>query len=171
MINCFIESFDDVLTENECNYIVDLLKTNDINAYCELKRRGIMNAALDDLVPQVLMFFNSDWFIAIASIASVSTAISELVKFITKKIKQKNLKKVTNNKVENEKPKINIQIENVMILNPKNDITNFESYYKESFIIAKDFVDNNNKQEIIVEYDMQTKRAKALTLEEYATNA
>lgn len=168
MKNCFIESYDNVLNEDDVNSIVNLMNANGIDTQCKIKKRGIMNAAIDDLVAQVIMFFNSDWITALANFTTISMSIVTAVGIIKNRIKQKDLKKISLNQTEDEKPNIIIRIDNITILNPKTDIVDLEKYYKDSLIITKDILENKIQNEMIVEYDMQTKKPILYTIEEYA---
>lgn len=170
MTDCYIESYNGALTEKEMSKVVETLQSNGINTYYKYSERGLMNAAIDELVPQVVMFFSSDYFTALSNLVTISSALSALIVFICKKTKQKKLKKVTVDKIKDEDIKMNIVVDNITILNPKTDSADFEKYYYEAFLEAQKLLKYKQEEKMIVEYDMVSKQVKIFTLEEYAEN-
>ena len=171
MINAYLGNFNGALTEKEVDDICEKAKLHDIELFCETKYRGPVNAAIDDMVSDVLIAFNSDIFSGACNLIALSSTVCTLVKSIYNYINKRGKHKVTVNKIERVAPNVNIEIENITILNPKVNDINLEKYYNEAFIITKEEYKNNQNNEynnIIVEYDMETKRARSYTAVEYA---
>lgn len=170
MINAYLGNFDGALTEEELDIICEKAKLNDIELFCESKNRGPINAAIDDMVSNVLIAFSSDIFSGLCNYITLISTVSYILKIIFKFVKHKRFRKFTVESNNEIKPNINIQIENITILNPKTDDANIEKYYGEAFIIAKEKYNNNqnNEDNIIIEYDLETQQAKSYTTVEYA---
>lgn len=167
MIKCFVENYIDTFSDDEISNIVSEFENNGINVKFKTVQRGIMNAAIDDLVPQILLFFNSDFYNSFLNIVTTSILFGELVGFLSKKIKQKKPKKIKRNAIEDENVKINIRIENVTIINPKSEEVDLEDYYR-AFELANYLYSNQNTEKNIIEYDLTTKEVGAYTTFEYA---
>lgn len=113
-----IEYFDGLLTDEEIVDVTQSCSNEHVDMEFHKKESCIMNAALDDLVGQLVLHV-SPQFIAIAS-TTIIPVVCTSVKRIRELVKERMVKKVTPNSIEEKEPNIIIQAGNMKILLPKD---------------------------------------------------
>ena len=117
MAKLFLEYYLDFFEDQEIAEIKNICEENSVETEIVLQNRGIMNAALDELVADFLVVINSNELQTILSVSNVITAIAQLVHFVFNRLKNKKIKKVSPGGVIEEKEEyINIEVGNIKIL-------------------------------------------------------
>lgn len=123
----------------------------------------IINAALDELVGQVVVWLSSKEVTAIVNSIEIANAFFKIVNNIKKFTSERRITKLDTKLAIQQSINVIIQIDNILIIQPEPDIS-----VNQYLIDALTFVDKNSipkKVEIIISYD---NRLRIETIDQYA---
>lgn len=123
----------------------------------------IINAALDELVGQVVVWLSSKEVTAIVNSIEIANAFFKIVNNIKKFTSERRITKLDTKLAIQQSINVIIQIDNILIIQPEPDIP-----VNQYLIDALTFVDKNSipkKVEIIISYD---NRLRIETIDQYA---
>lgn len=160
-----IEYFDGLLTNEEIDDITQSCSNEYVGMEFHKKESCIMNAALDELIGQLILYIPPSEVLAIAS-TTIIPVVCTSVKKIREIVKERMVKKVTPNSIEEKEPNIIIQAGNMKILLPKDTSSCDVDKYLSTAIKSTVDCEHPQNTEIIVSGD--DKAIHIETLEKYA---
>ena len=101
---------DFLLSDEELTEVEQFSKENNIDVSFFPKKSEPINAALDELVMDIIIFVRSDSVQAAMDIITISTWVHFLIAKLKAKIQNKKMKKVTLRKVEDKKINIGVKV-------------------------------------------------------------
>lgn len=167
MSNIYIEYLSGCFNENDIEELKQINDTYGFNIEFQERKPAIINAALDELLEQVLLFINSTELQTVISVFNVAEFMAIVIKSIYEKLKPLKINKITSSTSEEKSINIIIQVDNVKILLDQNvSEEDFTKYLRvamqESVMITKE---TENKT-IVVEGDNDM--VVSYHIEEYA---
>lgn len=170
MSNIYIEYLHGCFNENDIEEIKQINNAYNFNLEIQEKQSTIVNAALDELVEEVLLYITSNELQTAIAIFNIAEFLAAIVKHMWNKLKSLKLSKVTSKTTEEKQANIIIQVDNVKILLDKTASEKELSMYlrvalQESKIATQSV---QNKQIII---DGNNNTVNMYSLEEYAKKA
>lgn len=160
-----IEYFDGLLTNEEIDDITQSCSNEYVGMEFHKKESCIMNAALDELIGQLILYIPPSEVLAIVS-TTIIPVVCTSVKKIRELVKERMVKKVTPNSIEEKEPNIIIQAGNMKILLPKDASDCDVDKYLSMAIKSTVEYEQPQNTEIIVSGD--DKGMHIETLEKYA---
>lgn len=161
-----VEYLDFLLEDEEIAEIEQISVENDIDVKFHPKKSKPMNAALDELVNDIIVFVRSDGFQAAKDAIEFSTCLYSLIEILKSKVKNKKMKKVTPRKIEDKKINIGVKVDNVDILLPEKGKEKDVVEYLAIALKEAGFASSKTRKMIVVEKEKNN--ANVLFVEEYA---
>ena len=149
MVDIHIEYFEGILEENETIEITQLCRKENTEIEFHQKRPFLMNAALEELVGDVVLHLPPAEIVPFA-LTNLIPAICTIVNKIQEFGKNKSFRKVTTNNCESKELNIIIENGNAKILFSDNALTNdINKYLQMAIEVAVDY-QQMDKAEIII---------------------
>ncbi len=128
------------------------------------KKAGVMNAALDELFPDILLSFNSPEVQAVSTAIDLAVFIVGIISKIRSVVKQKKVSKVTPKTCEKKEANILVEVDNVKILLPEDStIFSLEEYIALALNLATT-KDIPPEEELIISFENNTLRAESISI-------
>ena len=156
-----IECLNGVLTYEEQLYV--LKESNILDIKFENREAKIINAALDELVGQIVIWLSSKEASAIVNTIGLTKAFLGVVKRIKEKTSEKTITKYDTKLALQQCINVIIQVDNIKILQPESKIST-----NKYLVDVLTFISDNHiprKGEIIISYDT---RIRIETIDQYA---
>lgn len=167
MVDIHIEYFQGCFDEKDIEEIKQLHTSYDVNVETHERKPTIINAALDELVGDILLFINSNELQTFISIFNIAESLAVVVKWMWNKLKSNNPIKITSKTNEEKEVNIIIQVDNIKILLDRNTTEEELSKYlrialRESKVVSQE---KTNKP-LVIDGDNNT--VNVYYLEEFA---
>lgn len=167
MSNIYIEYLYGCFNENDIEEIKQINNAYNFNLELQEKQPTIVNAALDELVGEILLYINSNELQTAIAIFNIAEFLASVVKWMWNKLKKIKLSKVTSKTAEEKQANIIIQVDNVKILLDKTaSEEELSKYLRVALQESKIATQNAENKQIIIDGNNNT--VNMYLLEEYA---
>ncbi len=167
MSNIYIEYLQGCFDKNDIAELNQISNNHQVALELHEKHPAIYNAALDELVPEILLFINSNGLQTSIDIFNIVNAAFAFILWMKKKVKSKKIAKVSTNSVEEKEPNIIIQVDNVhILLDKKATDEQLKPYLQNAIKLATRAVKEQENKSIIIDGDNNT--VNVYNLEEFA---
>lgn len=151
MSRIYLEYFNGCFNQEEVNEISAFYHDSGTSIEIYERKPYFINAALDELVADILIFITSQEVQTIIALWAFTSPIAKMIKHIYNKLKTKKLKKLTISADEERDPNIIIEIEKIKILIPRDSTEEELTRYLCAAFDASKKINQNEDELLIIE--------------------
>lgn len=154
MSNIYIGYLSGCFDESDIEELIQINRAYGINLEIQERKPVIINAALDELVEEVLLFINSSDLQTVISIFNIADFMVVVVKWIWSKLKLFKIHKITSSANAEKPVNVIIQVDNIKILLDENlSEEDLSKYLRVALRESKTVIQETENKPTVIEGD------------------